>query len=154
MFVFSYHNSLSTNAGFLTIYPEFQRYKEGSADDEHAAPTHNIQKKYVGISPLFGRDRFEKFNKLAHIEEIQHLHVRQENSIWENEEGHLFQWYCTSDASLVYSYFLHDQKHHYFVIEFYQHTAHKEYEHAVEYFIDQAKQYRLSVITPRPNSTT
>jgi len=62
------------------------------------------KKNYPSIHPLFGRDRFDKCNKTANIEEIQHLHVREEYSIWEDEQGKLFQWDCTSDTHLIYSY--------------------------------------------------
>lgn len=146
MFVFEAHQNLKLNPEFLAVYEEFKFYKEDSAPDEHAAPTHHIQKNYPSIHPLFGRDRFDKFNKTANIEEIQHLHVREEYSIWEDEQGKLFQWDCTSDTHLIYSYFRYDETHYYYLIEFYKKAAHVKYVEDVQYFIQEAKKYRLTII--------
>ena len=145
MFVFAHHNQFLDDPSFLVIYQEFQYYKENSAANEHAAPSRHIQQTTEGYSPLFGRDRFDKVNFLARQENIQHLHVRQEHSIWEDEQGALVQWDCTSNSYLIYSYFFYQDKHHYFVIEFYANDAHVEYEHKVPYFVEQAKAYRLKI---------
>lgn len=152
MFVFESHHNLKLNPLFLEIYKEFKFYKEDSAPDEHAAPSNHIQKTYCSIHPLFGRDRFDKVNKVANVEEIQHLHVREELSIWEDEEGHLCQWECTSDTHLIYSYFYHKDKHYYYLIEFYKKNAHLQYVDDIRYFIEEAKKYRLSIISSSENT--
>jgi hypothetical protein len=146
VFVFECHNNLRLNPLFLEIYKQFQFYKEDSAADEHAAPNNYIQKTYHSIHPLFGRDRFDKVNKTANVEEIQHLHVREELSIWEDKDGRLCQWECTSDTHLIYSYFYHQDTHYYYLIEFYNKAAHLQYVDDVLYLIQEAKKYRLSII--------
>jgi len=128
------------------IFEEFRVYKESSADDEHAAPTRHVQENYCCIVPLFGRDRFDKENRDARSEDIQHLHIREDHSIWEDEEGLLSQWYCTSDRYLVYSYFLHEGIHHYYIIELYNSSSHLQYVEDVRSFVEDAKAYRLEVI--------
>jgi len=150
LFVFAHSPSLASSPEFLEIYNEFQEYKKGSAPDEHAAPTRYVQEQYPCISEILGRDRFEKWAEKARLEEIQHIHVIQERSIWKDEQGQLVQWDCTSNSYLVYSYFFHDNKHHYYVLEFYKFAAHKKYEHAVPCFINEAKTYRESITLANP----
>lgn len=145
MFVFEAHKDLKLNPLFLIILEQFKYYKESSADDEHAAPTHHVQKNYRSVHPNFGRDRFDKYDHHANSEELQHVHIRDEHSLWEDEQGILFQWDCTSDKHLIYSYFKYDKKHYYYLIELYNTNAHIEYMKHIEYFIQEAKKYRLTI---------
>lgn len=154
MIHFAHHEKYNNDAEFQAIYVEFQNYKNDSKPNEHESPRRNVQEKYESINEIFGRDRFDKDNEEARKENIQHLHIFQEGCEWYDDEGFaLAQWYCTSDAALVYSYFCHNDQHHYFVIELYLTQAHENYESYVAYFVEQAKKYRLSVITP-PNLST
>lgn len=126
------------------IADEFLIYKEASKNREHPAPSRKVQETYVSASEMFGRDRFDKLSKDAQKEEIQHLHVRQEDSIWEDEEGYGYaQWNCTSDSYLVYSYFKHQDDHYYYFIEFFGKEAHSLYEKMGDKFIKCAKDFRL-----------
>ena len=81
------------------IANEFLIYKQASKNREHPAPSRKVQEIYKSASEMFGRDRFDKISKDAQKEEIQHLHVRQTDSTWEDDEGYGYaQWYCTSDS--------------------------------------------------------
>ena len=140
------HPRLSGDADMQEIYSEFCWYKENSNPSEHAAPTRHTQEQYEGLSSLFGRDRFDKISKDASAEDIQHLHVRQEHSVWENSHGDaLVQWACTSDSYLIYAYFYHAQQHRYYLLEFFRDRGHNLYQARVESFIQEAQAYRISI---------
>ena len=140
------HPRLTGDADMQEIYDEFCWYKENSKPSEHAAPKGHTQKEYEGVSALFGRDRFDKINPDARAEDIQHLHVRQEHSVWEDSNGDaLVQWACTSDSYLIYSYFCHAQQHRYYLLEFFRDRGHNLYQGQVDSFILEAKAYRRAI---------
>lgn len=144
---FAYHPKFENDSQFKEIFDEFCYYKENSEYNEHPSPTRHTQETYECFSPLFGRDRFDKKYPEASNQNIQHLHVRQSKSVWDFPDGAAkAQWECTSDSYLVYSYFMHEGFHHYFVIEFYISGGHAQYEQDVQIFIHEAEQYRLSKI--------
>ena len=126
------------------IANEVLRYKQASKNREHPAPSRKVQEIYKSASEMFGRDRFDKISKDAQKEEIQHLHVRQTDSTWEDDEGYGYaQWYCTSDSYLVYSYFKHHNNHYYYLLEFFGTEAHSLYEQMGDRFVQSAKDFRL-----------
>lgn len=126
------------------IADQFLIYKQASRNREHPAPSRNVQERDEPASEYFGRDRFDKFSKNAQKEEIQHVHLRQEDSIWEDEEGYGYaQWHCTSDSYLVYSYFKYKNDHYYYLIEFFGESAHSLYEKETKKFIQCAKDFRF-----------
>lgn len=146
-FQFAFHPKFNNTPNFQEIFEEFCYYKENSEPNEHPSPRRYTQEIYESLSPLFGRDRFDKKYPEASNQNIQHLHVKQPHSKWDLMAGSAKpQWECTSDSYLVYSYFKHQDVHYYFVIEFYKSKSHAQYEHDVEIFIHEAEQYRLSQI--------
>lgn len=146
-FHFAFHPKFNATPAFIDIFEEFCYYKENSDSHEHPSPTRYTQETYECLSPLFGRDRFDKKYPEASNQNIQHLHVKQANSNWDFPNGSAkAQWECTSDSYLVYSYFKHNDIHHYFVIEFYKSGGHAQYEQDVQIFIHEAEQYRQSQI--------
>lgn len=137
------HPRLIGDADIQEIYDEFCLYKENSNPSEHAAPKRHTQEEYAGESAILGRDRFDKFSENARAEDIQHLHVRQEYSVWEDSNGDaIVQWACTSDSYLIYSYFCHAQQHRYYLLEFFKDDGHNLYQARVDSFVLEAKAYR------------
>lgn len=137
---------LANDGEFLPFYQEFCRYKQLSA--EHSRPRYSIQKLFASISLLFGRDRDNvDEDKPYHQkrEGLTHLHVRQEDSVWEDDNGHpLVQWKCKSNSYLIYSYFVVSGTRHYYIVDFIDHDAHANWDNqeAIQMWIDEAKQYR------------
>ncbi|MFE8153875.1 type II toxin-antitoxin system YafO family toxin [Brenneria goodwinii] len=140
---------LANNGEFLPFYQEFCTYKQLST--EHSRPRNSIQKLFASISILFGRDRGnvdedEPFHQKK--EGLTHLHVREEDSIWEDKDGNpLVQWECKSNSYLIYSYFVHLGTRYYYVVDFIDHDAHANWQNqqAIQMWIDEAKQYRLGI---------
>jgi len=146
-FVFAYHSKFNNDSDFKEVFEKFCYYKENSEPHEHPSPRRHAQETYESLSPLFGRDRFDKKYPEASNQNIQHLHVKQPHSKWDFLDGSAkTQWECTSDSYLVYSYFEHNGIHHYFVLEFYKSESHAQYEQDVQIFIHEAEQYRLTQI--------
>lgn len=140
---------LSTDADFTPFIQEFDAYKRNS--DRHSAPTRQEQEEYASISPLFGRDRRNVDTEepfLQAQETLSHLHNRQDDSVWTDEEGDpLSQWECTSDSYLIYSYFVHNGIRYYYIVDFIDNDAHANWdnEEAKLMWIQEAKDYRLSI---------
>lgn len=140
---------LANDTDFSPFYREFVDYKQNS--DRHAAPTRREQEEYASISVLFGRDRpnvDEEAPFPQRQETLSHLHSRQDDSEWNDEDGDLLaQWECTSDSYLIYSYFVYDGKRHYYIVDFIDNKAHANWENeeAKLMWIEEAKSYRLSI---------
>ena len=147
--IFTLSEKLKKNLNFEPVFEQFKEYKELSNSDEHPRPKNHFQKKNESASPFFGRDRFDPAHKDSHSEELQHIHYWMEGCEWEFENDEpKAQWDCTSNTYLVYSYFKHNGTHYYYLIDFLIDTAHGhdgDYIPSVDIFIDQAKEYRLSV---------
>lgn len=142
-------DKLAAINGFTPFYEEFCRYKKQSV--EQPRPKQRIQKIFASLSLLFGRDRAnvdENIPFYQRQEELSHLHVRQEDSIWEDGDGApLAQWECKSNSYLIYSYFVNAGTRYYYVVDFIDDNAHANWDNqeAVQMWIQEAKQYRLSI---------
>lgn len=147
---FNCRGDLLAKKDFPKIYEEFKNYKSKSLT--HSRPTNAHQKQYFSISPLFGRDRYNADDKqkieLA-AEQLTHVHVKQKNSVWLDEDNDpLAQWDCTSNSYLIYSYFVHGGTRNYYVIAFIDNNAHAHWEdeNSKLLWLKDAKEYRISVI--------
>ncbi|EIW9313087.1 MULTISPECIES: type II toxin-antitoxin system YafO family toxin [Klebsiella] len=142
---------LASDGEFLPFYQEFEEYKRKSDDTEQPRPSNKMQQSYASISGLFGRDRAnvdEARPFYQRQEGLGHLHVRQEDSVWEDESGDpLIQWKCTSNSYIIYSYFVHNLVRYYFVVDFIDDEAHANWDNqeAIQMWIADAKAYRLTV---------
>ena len=72
-FVFAYHSKFNNDSDFKEVFEEFCYYKENSEPHEHPSPRRHAQETYESLSPLFGRDRFDKKYPEASNQNIQHL---------------------------------------------------------------------------------
>lgn len=121
------------------IVLEFIKYKEAARHYEHPVPSIKIQKNTISATPQFGRDRFDTAHR---AEDVQHLHLRDGSRPWEDEQGLLAQWDCTSDTHLIYSYFKYGDAYYYYLIEVYDDNAHKNYEKAKHALFKQAREFK------------
>jgi hypothetical protein len=111
---------------FQALKDIFVGYKESSDSKDIAAPSRHEQETAESLEPLMGRDRFFKNPKEARVNELYHVHTYEERSEWEDEDGDMIcQWDCTSDNYLIYSYFKHENVHHYYIIAFLDKNAHQ-----------------------------
>lgn len=128
-FDFELHEELKkkeSDSNFIELIEAFKEYKRNSEANEIAAPTRHTQENMEPVSPLFGRDRFFKNPEDARRQELYHLHVFQEKSIWfDGDSDMLAQWECKSDSYLIYSYFKLDNTHYFYIIAFLDVGAHK-----------------------------
>lgn len=142
-------DKLAADAEFAPFYQEFETYKRSS--DRHARPTKTEQNEYASISGLFGRDRAnvdEEKPFLQKQEDLGHLHAKQHDSEWGDEDGDpLVQWECTSNSYIIYSYFVHASVRHYYVVDFIDDEAHASWDNqeAKMMWIQEAKAYRLTI---------
>jgi hypothetical protein len=144
--VFSLDPKLASDNAFQIIFDEFKLYKERGNANEHPAPTRRVQETLESTHEQFGRDRFDSKHVDAKEVDLRHVHVEQENSIWSDANGDLYQWYCTSDSYLVYSYFEHDVNKYYHVIEFFTDSGHALYGENVRFFVATAIAYKKSIL--------
>lgn len=130
------------------IYEEFKLYKEKSFPDEHAAPTQQIQKTEWRTHPIFGRDRLDTADAKLKAENIRHVHLRGPDSCWTEDDKELFQWFCSSDTFLIYSHFLYNNTHYYYVIDLLAFNAHIQcFEPRYkDYVLQEARTYKKSII--------
>jgi len=114
-----------TDEEFLTLKNTFEEYKKNSDIKDIAAPTRHEQETYESLVPELGRDRFFKNPKEARNNELYHVHTYETHLEWEDEDGDMIaQWKCTSDNYLIYSYFEHNNTHHFYIIAFLDKNAH------------------------------
>lgn len=139
---------LAADGQFKPFFAEFEAYKLSS--DTHSRPTTKEQQEYVSVSELFGRDRAnvdEEHPYYQRQESLSHLHTKQEDSEWEDEDGdRLVQWECTSDSYLIYSYFVFKGVRYYYVVDFIDNGAHANWDNqeAKMMWVQEAKAYRES----------
>ncbi|EOR09651.1 MULTISPECIES: type II toxin-antitoxin system YafO family toxin [Acinetobacter] len=154
-FIFTASEKLSNHPDFKLILEEFESYKKNSNDKEHPRPVNHIQRTTASVSYYFGRDRFDIKHKQARAEEIQHVHFREENSLWEFDDGDpKAQWDCKSNTYLIYSYFYHNNCHYYFLIDLIEKNAHNNdnaiYIASAPGYLAQAQEYKSNIINPPP----
>ncbi|MEG0579964.1 MAG: type II toxin-antitoxin system YafO family toxin [Niameybacter sp.] len=133
------------------IVLEFIKYKESSERYEHPAPTIKSQQKKESPYIEFGRDRYDIAHK---SEDVQHIHLRDGTKSWEDEQGPLVQWNCTSDTHLIYSYFKHNGAYYYYLVEIYDDKAHLSYEKAKLELFKEAKRYKETKLNELRNPKT
>ncbi len=137
--------------GFLSIYDEFIDYKTQSADlGNIPCPSEDNQKDFASLVDLFGKDKPNEFPKpLAKIHGLHHVHIfdgsnDRELTRWIGK----YQIQRVCDTLLFYSYFLHKEKHYFYVLQFVGDPDGHSYQKDVKEMsnlIDRIKQYKKSI---------
>lgn len=107
--------------GFKSIYNEFIDYKTQSADlGNLPCPSEETQKDYASLVDFFGKDKPNEFPKpAAKYQGLHHVHVfdgstDRELSRWVGK----FQIQRVCDTLLFYSYFVYQEKHYFYILQY------------------------------------
>jgi len=137
--------------GFLLIYENFIEYKAQSADlDNIPCPSEDTQKDFASLVDLFGKDKPNEFPKPeAKKHGLHHIHVfdgshDRELTTWVGK----YQIQRVCDTLLFYSYFLFEDKHYFYVLQFVGDPGGHSFQQDIkemDYLIERIKQYTKSI---------
>ncbi len=137
--------------GFLRIYEEFIDYKTQSADlGNIPCPSEDTQKDFLSLVDFFGKDKPNEFPKpAAKIHGLHHVHIfdgsnDRELTKWIGK----YQIQRVCDTLLFYSYFLFEDIHYFYVLQFVGDPDGHSFQQDVEkmgFLIERIKQYKKIV---------
>lgn len=137
---------------FKSLIDRFVEYKTESADlGNIPAPSDGVQMEYLSLVDVFGKDKPNHFPKPdAKNENLHHVHVFDgttefEIDQWINKE----QIKRVCDTLLFYSYFEHDEIHHFNVLQFIEDPNGHDYQKnndEMKKILEYATTYRESIV--------
>lgn len=147
----SVRNLIKNNGPYAeTPIIKFEEYKQMCIEfGDIPIPPYHIQLKHPSHSDTIGRDKPMDRPRSARYEELHHIHFWQEGCVWEDDDGYQVQWNSTSDAFIIYSYFIDkDGDHHFYIIDILLDNAHNiiENNEQILKWVTIAKEFRFKNI--------